>query len=178
MKRLSQAQINSKFGVPGNGKHPDPQWAAKNLATVELPYAMRLAWSLGEHVHTVRIHRLAATALTGALTEIWNHTRIEIKAEHPNHNTQWYDAETMARLRTLGLDILGGTYNYRKVVGGNTLSMHAYGIAIDLDPTHNALGKQGRMPAWVVEIFERHGFCWGGWFSRKDPMHFESTKGE
>ena len=55
----------------------------------------------------------------------------------------------------------------------NPLSMHAFGLAIDLNTPTNQLGTQGDMDARVVEIFERWGFVWGGRWSRPDPMHFE-----
>jgi len=53
------------------------------------------------------------------------------------------------------------------------LSMHAFGLAIDLNVSTNQLGTGGDMDARIVEIFERWGFIWGGGWSRPDPMHFE-----
>ncbi|MGH2751401.1 MAG: M15 family metallopeptidase [Actinomycetota bacterium] len=53
------------------------------------------------------------------------------------------------------------------------LSMHAFGLAIDLNVSTNHLGTAGDMDPRVVEIFERWGFVWGGDWSRPDPMHFE-----
>jgi hypothetical protein len=53
------------------------------------------------------------------------------------------------------------------------LSMHAFGLAIDINTPTNQLGTQGDMDPRVVEIFERWGFVWGGRWSRPDPMHFE-----
>ncbi len=55
----------------------------------------------------------------------------------------------------------------------NPLSMHAFGLAIDVNTPTNQLGSQGDMDPRVVEIFERWGFVWGGRWSRPDPMHFE-----
>ncbi|MFN2593942.1 MAG: M15 family metallopeptidase, partial [Actinomycetota bacterium] len=54
------------------------------------------------------------------------------------------------------------------------LSMHAFGLAIDLNVSQNPLGTAGHMDPRVVAIFEKWGFRWGGNFtSRPDPMHFE-----
>jgi hypothetical protein len=53
------------------------------------------------------------------------------------------------------------------------LSMHAFGLAVDLNTPTNQLGTEGDMDPRVVEIFERWGFVWGGRWSRPDPMHFE-----
>lgn len=53
------------------------------------------------------------------------------------------------------------------------LSMHAWGLAIDLNVATNGLGATPTMDARVVEIFRTHGFVWGGAWSRPDGMHFE-----
>ena len=53
------------------------------------------------------------------------------------------------------------------------LSMHAFGLAVDLNVSTNQLGTAGYMDARVVETFERWGFRWGGRWARSDPMHFE-----
>lgn len=41
--------------------------------------------------------------------------------------------------RRLRLDHFGGCYNLRKMRGGQALSMHSWGIAVDLDPERNQL---------------------------------------
>lgn len=56
------------------------------------------------------------------------------------------------------------------------LSMHAFGLAIDLNVSENHLGTHGRINPEVVEIFERWGFLWGGRWSPPDPMHFELAR--
>jgi hypothetical protein len=56
------------------------------------------------------------------------------------------------------------------------LSMHAFGLAADLNVTSNQLGTEGDMDPRVVDIFERWGFAWGGRWSRPDPMHFELAR--
>lgn len=53
------------------------------------------------------------------------------------------------------------------------LSMHAWGLAIDINSRDNALGAQPQMDPRIVQIFERWGFAWGGRWSRPDGMHFE-----
>jgi hypothetical protein len=72
-----------------------------------------------------------------------------------------------------------GTYNCRAIAGTRAQSAHSYGIAIDLN-TENADywrwergGWRNRIPAEIVAAFERHGFIWGGRWSRYDTMHFE-----
>ncbi len=56
------------------------------------------------------------------------------------------------------------------------LSMHAFGLAVDLNVSTNQLGTEGDMNPRIVEIFERWGFVWGGDWSRPDPMHFELSR--
>jgi hypothetical protein len=53
------------------------------------------------------------------------------------------------------------------------ISLHTWGIAIDLDSATNGRGTRGTMDPQVVQIFKRWGFRWGGDWSWTDPMHFE-----
>lgn len=55
-----------------------------------------------------------------------------------------------------------------------SLSLHSYGIAVDINWKHNKVGTAGNIPKGVVDIFKGFGFTWGGeWKTAKDPMHFE-----
>jgi peptidoglycan L-alanyl-D-glutamate endopeptidase CwlK len=80
----------------------------------------------------------------------------------------------------------GGTFNWRPIAGSDQLSAHSFGIAIDIDPDYsdywrwNSTGNhdkiipyRNRIPHRIVEIFERHGFIWGGKWYHYDTMHFE-----
>jgi hypothetical protein len=57
--------------------------------------------------------------------------------------------------------------------------MHAYGAAIDLNLAVSDYWMwrtgawRNRMPREIVDIFERHGFIWGGRWYHYDTMHFE-----
>jgi hypothetical protein len=53
------------------------------------------------------------------------------------------------------------------------ISLHTWGIAIDLNVPGNLRGTSGQMDRRVVDIFKRWGFRWGGDWSWTDPMHFE-----
>jgi hypothetical protein len=55
----------------------------------------------------------------------------------------------------------------------HAVSLHTWGIAIDLDSLSNQRGGRGTMDQRVVDIFKRWGFRWGGDWSYTDPMHFE-----
>ena len=54
-----------------------------------------------------------------------------------------------------------------------SISLHTWGIAIDLDASTNYRGIRGTMDPKVVQIFKRWGFRWGGDWTYTDPMHFE-----
>lgn len=78
-----------------------------------------------------------------------------------------------------------GTFNWRNIAGARTLSVHSFGAAIDLNTGYadywrwagRAKGRaapyRNRYPLEIVEIFERHGFVWGGRWYHFDTMHFE-----
>lgn len=94
-------------------------------------------------------------------------------------------------------------FNYRNVEGSNSLSKHALGRAIDINPLYNpyiTYGADGSeqvspdnaqdyadrsksFPYKIDEddlcykLFTQHGFIWGGnWNSSKDYQHFQKTK--
>ncbi len=78
-----------------------------------------------------------------------------------------------------------GTFNWRTIKGTDRLSMHSFAMAIDVGVENsdywrwnkpNAKGHypyKNRIPMEVVEIFEQHGFIWGGRWHHYDTMHFE-----
>lgn len=69
----------------------------------------------------------------------------------------------------------GGCYVPRFIDRDPTrgVSLHTWGIAVDLNVATNQLGTAGQMDPRVVAIFARWGFAWGGTWQRPDPMHFE-----
>jgi D-alanyl-D-alanine carboxypeptidase len=90
-------------------------------------------------------------------------------------------------------------FNYRVIAGSNALSMHAYGLAIDINPVQNPYiitnGRDNEIKIYpdqarefmnrnnlrqgmveqIVTIFTKHGFqVWGGnWHSPIDYQHFQ-----
>ena len=57
----------------------------------------------------------------------------------------------------------------------NGLSLHSWGIAVDLNVPGNQRGTVGEMDRQVVAIFKKWGFAWGGDWGYTDPMHFEMS---
>lgn len=77
-----------------------------------------------------------------------------------------------------------GTYNCRAIAETHRLSVHAFGAAIDINARFGdywlwskrpdgAVVWRNRIPKEIVEIFERHGFIWGGRWYHLDTLHFE-----
>ena len=71
-----------------------------------------------------------------------------------------------------------GGYNYRNIRGGDQLSQHAFGTAIDLNAMTNQLGQSATDIPDAAALAEKWGLEWGGnWKGRPDPMHFEYRGG-
>lgn len=73
-----------------------------------------------------------------------------------------------------------GTYNCRAIAKTSRKSMHGYGVAIDLNTKYSAYwqwdgakGWSNQIPREIIDIFEKHGFIWGGRWYHYDTMHFE-----
>ena len=71
-----------------------------------------------------------------------------------------------------------GCFNIRRAKGGNIMSMHSWGLAIDLDANRNPFQPDGDLvTSWsdaFVRCFCDAGFEWGGsWDRPKDTMHFQ-----
>ncbi len=66
-----------------------------------------------------------------------------------------------------------GCYYPRYIAGTQQLSLHSFGIALDLNVPGNQRGSVGEMNRAVVAIFQKWGFAWGGDWGYTDPMHFE-----
>lgn len=84
-------------------------------------------------------------------------------------------------------------FNFRTVAGTSVLSNHAFGAAIDINPLFNPMIVDGAFfppagvayedrtvlrpgmivrPGPVVDLFEAHGWEWGGDWASKDYHHF------
>lgn len=57
--------------------------------------------------------------------------------------------------------------------GSKPLSMHAWGLAVDINVADNPVGARPKMDPQVVAIMEKWGFRWGGRWSPPDGHHFE-----
>ena len=69
-------------------------------------------------------------------------------------------------------------YILRNKRKGRSLSEHAFGNAIDINPSKNPMGKSLHtdMPPNISDLAAKYGLSWGGdWKTSKDAMHFEWT---
>lgn len=132
-------------------------WVKRNIVTVEIP---QLKGIPGAPSHCkVPFHRKGADQLVA----LWQ---------------AWEDEGLLPLILSFG-----GTWVPRFVRGSRTtLSNHSYGTAMDINVLWNGLGvtpppkgKKGSVIELVPTAY-RHGFSWGGNFTRKDGMHFEVGK--
>lgn len=157
------AAMNAFYGNPDANRdgRADPVWSAANLVRLKPPYPMQ--WSWGGSVASLTMHRKCADSLLHALENIARH----------------YGSQ--AAIEKARMHLCGGGFNFRVKRGGQTLSIHSWGAAIDLDPVRNGFGRRyregmGMMPLAVVEIFAAEGWIWGGRWSRPDAMHFQAAR--
>lgn len=76
---------------------------------------------------------------------------------------------------------VSNAYNCRAIAGAERVNMHGYGAAIDINAAFSDYWRSGsgdggyrnQIPWDIVEVFERHGFIWGGKWSHFETMHFE-----
>ena len=134
-----------------------------NMTRVEVPWTMKLAWDKNTRVRTVSIHEKNADSLT----------RIFAKVS---------DTYSTQEINEYGLNLFGGSYNCRKIRGGNTMSTHAWAIALDFDPERNQLrwganraflARPELEPFW--EIWEREGWSSLGREKNYDWMHVQAA---
>lgn len=152
----TQAAIK-KYGIPN-------ETGIGYLVRINLPYPMRLAWDTDTTVSTIMCHKLIADRLTS----VFNELMVEY-----GYN----------KIKELGIDLFGGCFNYRRMRNGSAWSMHAWGIAIDLDPARNTLKETSKTARFarpeykpMIDIFYKHGFIGLGPEQNRDWMHFETKE--
>ena len=136
----------------------------RNQTKIVLPYRMKLAWDLDKPVKEITCHRKVAVPMQHIFEETLDHYGLD-------------------GIHDLRLDLYGGCLNIRKMRGGSRYSMHAWGIAIDIDPAHNRfkwtrnrahLSEKEYKPFW--KIVKKHGATSLGQERNFDWMHFQFAR--
>lgn len=71
------------------------------------------------------------------------------------------------------LKTFDGCFNIRKKRQLTSMSLHSWGIAIDVNAFENGLNQKPKLSAGFVKCFTDNGFDWGGNWTRLDGMHFQ-----
>lgn len=66
-----------------------------------------------------------------------------------------------------------GCFNIRRKRGLASMSLHSWGLAIDVNAFENQLNQTPKLSLGFVKCFTDAGFDWGGIWKRKDGMHFQ-----
>jgi hypothetical protein len=69
-----------------------------------------------------------------------------------------------------------GCFNIRKKRGLTSMSLHSWGLAVDVNAFENGLGMKPKLSEGFVKCFTDAGFNWGGTWKRLDGMHMELAK--
>ena len=148
-----QSECFSFYGQPG-----------ENQTTLILPFQMKIAWDKKHIITKFSVHKKVHDSAKRCFVQI----------------AKTYDEKQRA---ALGIDLFGGCLNVRKMRGGNSWSMHSWGIAIDFDPERNALratSKTARLakPDAVAfwKIWEAEGWVSLGRTRNFDWMHIQAAR--
>lgn len=160
---------------------PIPWLIRQYLVLVRVLY---LGFDGDQHVGQLVVHRDIAADIVWIFQQLFLHG-FPIASIVPIVAFGWSDERSMAANNTSGL-------NYRYIAGTVRLSMHAYGLAIDINPWQNPCCSNGvwvppgarydpsvlgtiTADSIVVALFRSRGWLWGGncWeHGPFDPQHF------
>jgi len=152
---MTTANIIKTYGQPGD---------EKNMTIITTPYPLVIAWDTKVTTNKMKIHKLAADSMKAILKEI-------------------LDTYGLEEIKRLGIDLFGGSYNFRQMRGGTEWSVHSWALAIDLDPARNKLKETSKTARFarpeykpMLDIFKKHGWYSLGVEKNYDWMHFQFIK--
>ena len=147
-------------GLPGSAAETAMQ---KKLVYIDLPFAFRIDWNLSEKVNRIRLHSKCSSSAKSAYEEAIKHYG-------------------QSQFCALGLDRFAGGYMPRKMRGGTTWSMHAYGCAIDTYAAPNGLNVRKPKALFSGKDYDAWFNIWeaAGWTSLgraidRDYMHVQAA---
>ena len=165
--------------------HPGCPTPPENLSVLHVTY-----WTFQSNKAegVLLVNRALAPELAGIFRQLYTR-HFPIARMEPVENFGGDDEKSMAANNT-------SAFNCRDITGQKgKFSNHSWGRAIDINPLTNPYVKGDRVlpeagrayldrgisypgslnaQSFAVELFERHGWTWGGrWPDRKDYQHFE-----
>jgi len=155
-----QREVAGFYGDPARGE----AYMRSRLRTIQLPFKMRIDYNLSQRTSRMTVHEKCAPSLYDAMAKV-------------------HDEYGINEMRRLGIDRYAGGFNYRKMRGGSSWSMHAYGCAVDFYARPNGLRMKcpqalfcGREYRRFLDIMEAHNWLpairlWGA-----DAMHFQQAR--
>jgi hypothetical protein len=146
-----------------------------------------IGWDGASHTGEMVVNHNAVTAVANAFNRMYD-ARFPLRRMRLIDDYKGSDDASMADDNT-------SAFNCRAVSGGSGWSMHAYGLAVDVNPVENPYvhsgqidppngrayatrspARKGMVTRAVVEDFRVHHWGWGGYFrTTKDWQHFSSN---
>lgn len=165
-----------------------------NIQRSDLRYLRVLHWDYDQQAHQGELicNKLIAEKLLCIFRELYRQHYPIQRMRLPDE----YDADDERQMR----DNNTSCFCYRTIAGSKTLSYHARGLAVDINPLYNPYVRQRKDGSYLVQpanatlytnrsrsyrykitkddlcyrLFTQHGFTWGGsWKNYKDYQHFD-----
>ena len=156
-----QKDVDAFYGNPRGVSSYNVNWARENLVHVHVPWPLHMD---AIHIPAITIHKKCAESLSRVLAAIWKEC-----------------GESEAKIHELRYDVFSGSFVFRAKRGASSLSMHAYGAAIDFDAPDNQMHATKHLfhdDSIIVRAFKNEGWIWGGDWSGSgvDAMHFQAAR--
>ncbi|PWB80503.1 MAG: hypothetical protein C3F11_17790 [Methylocystaceae bacterium] len=159
-----QSQCDAYYGDPRpRNVHEayNVAWAKENLVHISCPWSLT---DLEHHFSAIQIHKKAAPSLARVLARVFDEV-----------------GRSEAKIHELRYDVFSGSFVYRKKRGAASLSMHAYGAAIDWDAPDNQMRARKHLftnDSPLIRAFKREGWIWGGDWAGDgvDAMHVQAAR--
>jgi len=147
-------EIIQMYGFPPEDEKERWNWENENLCIVKLPFQIPYSFDKRKVVKSLRVHKKIGNIVL----------------------------DTFNYIKEKGIEELvkdcAGAYVYRaKRSNPKQLSVHSWGIAIDINCLDNPFGETPKQPHLLVEAFSKFGWVWGGYWKKPDGMHFQYAKG-
>lgn len=124
-----QSILLKKFGSPSVNGYP-------YLTSIQVPFPMEISWKKGMYVNSFTCNYLIKNNLSSVFQSILKE----------------YGSKKIVEL---GINIYGGCFNYRKIGNSDKWSMHAWGLAIDLDPERNSYNQTSLTAQFAKKEYEK-----------------------